>query len=216
MKPDNVFNNELSSLYKYYNETIKPMLINVESRYEYDPLPLYNEIRAFNDHISRCYSPDVTNDYRVSQLGKARIHLDRLLLDLYKYLNVYFHDKVEKFEKDTRNIDLASISDGVFYIEYKNLRKKAIQTIREAKKIESTNKPESFEKFQEAYNIYEALDSLIDDNVTSVCWAKARYSSNLLIKIVLWVITAVIAGIISNLTGLFPYREWISSIFKIT
>lgn len=41
--------------YVHYCEVIKPLIARIEALSEKIPLPLFNEIRAFNDHIARCY-----------------------------------------------------------------------------------------------------------------------------------------------------------------
>lgn len=45
----------LAALYKRYNVVIKPLIAEIEARSEKMPLPLFNEIRAFNDHVAHCY-----------------------------------------------------------------------------------------------------------------------------------------------------------------
>lgn len=49
-------NKRIIALYQDYNTVIKPLIAEVEARTEQFPLPLFNEIRALHDHISRCYS----------------------------------------------------------------------------------------------------------------------------------------------------------------
>lgn len=52
--------NKISELYEIYLGLIKPLLSEIEANYEQFPEPLFNEIRAFNDHISRCYIPNIS------------------------------------------------------------------------------------------------------------------------------------------------------------
>jgi len=200
----------IAMLYEYYDEIIKPMLVNVESKYENHPLTLFNEIRAFNDHIARCYRKNVNNEYRSDQIKKAEIHLDRLLLDLYKFLNVYYYDKVEKFEHQCKNIDLTTINSGEFYIKFRQLRKNAVNTIREAKLFETIDKPNALGKYQDASNILEELDTLIENNMSDVNWARVRFTLNRFGKLILWLIAAIISGIVSVLTGFVPYEKIIT------
>lgn len=55
------YQDQLASFYKIYNETIKPLMAEIEVRYASFPTPIFNEIRAFNDHIARCYVEGVSS-----------------------------------------------------------------------------------------------------------------------------------------------------------
>lgn len=46
---------KLKNLYQTYNTVIKPLIADIEARYEEFPISIFNEIRAFNDHVARCY-----------------------------------------------------------------------------------------------------------------------------------------------------------------
>ena len=124
-------------LYKDYNSVIKPLIAEVEARTEQFPLPLFNEIRALHDHISRCYSEESTNDSIEEEVVKAQRHSLRIMLDCYKYLNLTLHDEVILFERETKHIDLTVLQNGTFYPKYKEMRSNAIKLVRQAKSEES-------------------------------------------------------------------------------
>jgi len=101
------YHKELLALYhECYNEILKPLLAAVESKFEHQPVVIFNEIRSFNDHIARCYLPSANDDFIRDNLEKARSHLKRAILDCFKHLNVYYYDVVRKFEQDCRRVDL--------------------------------------------------------------------------------------------------------------
>lgn len=50
----------ISSLYEEYTNKLKPVLAFEESVAQNFPGPILNEIRAINDHISRCYWAEKT------------------------------------------------------------------------------------------------------------------------------------------------------------
>lgn len=106
---------DIKNLYKVYNTVIKPLIAEVEARTEQFPLPLFNEIRALHDHISRCYSDDVTEEQIEKNIEKGNRHVIRIILDCYKYLNLSLHDSVMLFERQTRNIDLYLYQNIVFF-----------------------------------------------------------------------------------------------------
>lgn len=45
----------LEKVYLKYKDPIKPLLAEIEAVYEKFSLPLYNEIRAMNDHVARAF-----------------------------------------------------------------------------------------------------------------------------------------------------------------
>lgn len=165
----------LSENYKTYNEVIKPLIAEIEARFEEFPLPLFNEIRAFNDHVAQCYTNGVTNDRIKVEINKADAHLKRIIFDCFKYLNVALSDKIKQFEKQTRNIDLTIIDNGLFYPKYRQLSKSAIDKVREARKKESKDNDSALTKYQEAYNTYCDLENLIENSTQDVKWARAKH-----------------------------------------
>ena len=81
--------NRVRELYVEYNTVIKPLIAEVEARMEQFPLPIFNEIRALHDHISRCYSDNITDAQIEKELEKGKRHVVRIILDCYKYLYEY-------------------------------------------------------------------------------------------------------------------------------
>lgn len=90
------FFSKLSPLYQTYNEVIKPLIAEIEVRFESFPTSIYNEIRAFNDHVARCYRNINDEELIETQIKKSKGHIERIVLDCYKYLNVKLYDLVIK------------------------------------------------------------------------------------------------------------------------
>lgn len=186
----------LKSHYETYNDVIKPLIAAYEAREQHFPTPVFNEIRAFNDHISRCYLVDSTPDFITKQLNRAGRHISRIILDLYKYLIISFDKSIKRFEKRTRNVDLSIINDGQFYVNFSGLRNNAINAIREAKRLEaSTSNGEEiiFAQFETGFNYYQETVELIDSNFANINWAKTKS----LIKRSFWFWAAIISAIFS-------------------
>lgn len=189
----------IQGLYKDYNTVIKPLIAEVEARTEQFPLPLFNEIRALHDHISRCYTDGITDRQISEETEKAHRHVVRIMLDCYKYLNLTLHDTLLLFEHQTRNIDLTVLKDGTFYPAYKSLRIHAIQTVRKAKGLESIDTFSALDTYQESYNLYTELEQLIDEVTPDVHWARVRFTVRKGIQILLWILSAIASGLISVL-----------------
>ncbi len=207
---EDFLHNSLKPLYKSYNEVIKPLIADIEARSQQFPLPLFNEIRAFNDHVAQCYWDDVSKADVKKEISKAERHIVRIVLDCYKYLTVFLNDRVVKFEKQTRRIDLTVINNGDFYSHYKKLREEAVAKVREAKQIESRDNQKSIPEFERSYNLYTELDSLISDNLVNINWARAKFSLRRFLKIVLWIIAAILSGLLSLLISC----DWLFEMLK--
>ena len=175
----------LTKMYGDYLKVIKPLISEIEASFEEFPIPIYNEIRAFNDHIARCYIDNRDSAYINKQLEKAEAHIERIILDCYKFLNVYYNDKLKLFNKQTRNIDLTSISNGAFYIKYGQLQQNAIAQVRKAKNQEHINGSKDFTEYQKAHNAYVELDNYLANNFTNIKWAKAKFYSKKIVALLI-------------------------------
>ena len=206
----------LAPLYHKYNTVIKPLIAEIEVRFESFPISVFNEIRAFNDHVSRCYLKPDDNDWVNAQIKKAEGHVERIILDCYKFLNVSLYDAViKKFDKDYKGVDLSNINNGDFLIQYKQIARDIIVKLKKAKSKEILeDKNESFAIYQEVHNKYTELEDLIEINCRNLFWAKSKFYVNRISKILLWFASAIISGIASSC--LLPYSEiaeWLKSIF---
>jgi hypothetical protein len=187
----------IEEIYRNYRITVKPLIAAIEAGYEQFPIQIFNEIRALFDHIAHCYDPDAQVEYIVHEITRSESHLYRIMFDCFKFLNVKAKDELDLFEKQTRNVDLPSISNGEFYPEYKRLSSLAFSNAREAKKLEALNKDASLKYFEEAYNTYIKLQEYIESNRIYIVRAKWKFRTFKLIKVVLWLLAAIVSGFIS-------------------
>lgn len=215
MNPD--FFERLSPLYNNYNAIIKPLIAEIEVRFEYFPTSIFNEIRAFNDHVSRCYLKPDDEEWINKQIHKAEGHIERIILDCYKFLNVSLYDSViKKFDKEYKGVDLSNINNGDFLIQHKKLAREIVVKLKDAKSKEVLeNKSESITIYEEVHNKYAELETLIEQNCRNLFWAKSKFYVNRIWKIVLWFASAIVSGIAS--ACLLPYGEivdYVKSIFN--
>lgn len=200
-------NEILANHYNLYNNVIKPLIATYEAREQKFPTPIFNEIRAFNDHIARCFINELDNEFITKQLSKAGRHLNRIILDCYKYLIISYDDSINLFEERTKKIDLSIINDGKFYQELSASRKNAIQALRNAKEIESRengNDNTIYEKFELAFNLYLETNNLIESNLDKINWAKTKTDKKNRNWLLITIASTIISSIISwGLTVLF-------------
>jgi hypothetical protein len=211
---ENTFHEGVFHIYQAYNQTIKPLIADIEARYQKFPDSLFNEIRALHDHLARCYTPDYTDDQIKDEVKKAESHVLRITFDCYKYLDIWFYDYVKNFEKKCANkIDLTLINNGEFAPEFRKLQSSVIKTIREAKKTEGTNKQESFNLYQKAYNVYNEIEVLIDSNACQFSWAKFRKKVNWILTTLIWLPTVAVPSIVTIVIGYDEVVKIIKSLF---
>lgn len=187
----------IESCYKQYCGVIKPLIAQIEATSEKIPLPLFNEIRAFNDHIARCFYNNPSDEYIAEQIDRAERHIVRMTLDCFKCLNVILFQKIELFESQTRNVDLTVIDNGSFYPTYAKQKIEAARIIKMAKISESQDTYQALEYYQNAYNIYAQVVDNIDSISEKVKWAKVRFTIKRWGAIVGWVISVILSAIIS-------------------
>lgn len=188
---------EIAECYRQYCGVIKPLIAQIEAQTERFPLPLFNEIRAFNDHIARCYYDNPSDEKIKEQVNRAKRHITRITLDCFKSLNVIAYSQIEEFERQTRNIDLTVLDNGLFYPEYSRRKVEAARIVRNAKIQESFNTYYALTKYQEAFNIYSKIVESINEISEKVKWAKARFRIVRIVKIAGWILSVIISAVIS-------------------
>ena len=186
----------LSELYVPYNEEVKPLLALLEAEREEFPLSLFNEVRAMNDHVARCFlSGDVD---RAKELEKAGRHVVRMKLDCFKCLNITFREKNDQFRKDMRHVDLTKISNGKFYSAYENKISESRKLVESAKVFEHKGETEkALELYEEAFVLNEEAYKLTQDiDIAHVkliyFWWPATW------KALLWLASNIAVGLITK------------------
>jgi hypothetical protein len=208
-----------------YTNVLKPLIADIEVRFEKFPVPVYNEIRAFHDHIARCYalletgkSESEISEYINRQVDKASGHMDRLVFDCYKFFNLaLFETVIENFESKTKGLDLRLVGDGSFNSKYREYRQSIIEDLSRAKLLEaSPEQNKSLEFYQKVRNTYTAFEQLIVQYDTEITEAvnrnkvKNRYS-----KPAAWLGSVALSGILSGVTPWEEIIRWAASLFKL-
>ena len=188
-----------AKLFSQYNNNIKPLIAEIEARGEVMPQPLFNEIRAFTDHIARYYRKDITDECMSNELDKANRHIVRITLDCFKCLNILLFKEIERFEHRTRNINLKAIDNGEFYPRYKQLRREAVDTVKRAKLEESLDSNKALFLYDRAFNKYIEIETLLKNSTEEVKWARLHFSAYRAGKILLWLLSALLSGLLSLL-----------------
>lgn len=187
---------KIQELNSGYEKVLKPLLSTVEAMSERIPIAIFNESRAFTDHMGRCYLNISDKEYIKGQLEKAERHLNRMIMDCYKELFIIYVGRIEEFKKYSKHVDLSYISDGEFYVKYKKLLSEA-----EHKKIiakQCVSYEEDYKKFEEACIAYNKLDEYIQEHLVQIQTIKLKKNGTKLVGFIAWLIATVISAVLSN------------------
>jgi len=210
---DERFYPQLTILYSSY-VNIKPLIAEIEVRYEKFPTPILNEIRAFNDHIARCYRNGISSENIEEELRKAEGHIERVALDSYKFLNVKLHKKVIRaFDRRTKGVNLYAINNGEFFGIYSEAKRFIETNLKEAKLLEAQDKEGALRLFEEVHNRYSFLEQLIIEHEGRICWARARFYGSKTGKFLAWLMAAIVSGVISS--SIIPWDVILTNILVL-
>ena len=198
----------LEELYRQYINPVKPLLAEIEAVYEKFPLPLYNEIRAMNDHVARAFTAEddkegnkkkTKEQKETEQIEKAGGHIDRITRDCYKFLNLYYKREAEKFDRSICSIEPRTTNDYERMAEYGRLSDNATNLVEFAKQNEHlvTNE-KTYRNFQDAYNAYKDLHKFIVNNRRDVLSMKRKRSFRIVGSITFSIFTFILGCIITN------------------
>jgi len=203
--------NEIAELYTYFNENIKPLIALIELVTQSLPLQVFNEVRNFTDHISKCFAPTRPEGPNSHELKAAKAHLRRLRFDSLKLLNFHYEKLMRKFWRKTHSWKLEQIDNGEFLIkirkEYRSIKTDYLQ----AKKIEVKDYEESFSLYDSTLVRFMELDNFIEEYYPLIiCQAVKKVGLDVL-KVILWILTAGVAGFVSFLFSFVDYKAiWTS------
>ncbi len=188
----------LEKIYQQYKDPVKPLLAEIEAVYEKFPLPIYNEIRALNDHVARAFFVD-TDEKSYEQIMKAKSHMSRIARDCYKFLNMYYRIESEKFDKMICSVEPRSQEDFRRMAEYGELSDKATELVEHAKDNEHlVSDEETYSNFQKAYNAYQELHKFIKKNRRDIFAMRRKKKVKVAGSVIFSLFTFVLGCILTN------------------
>lgn len=199
----------ISNLYSEYTNKLKPLLAFEESVAQNFPGPILNEIRAINDHVSRCYWIGKSDAECLEEVRKAKGHLSRSILDAYKYLVIVYERKINEFYAQYKEVCIAIVDDGKFLPELNRLHVIARDLAFQAKMEEAKafpNKSLSYEAYEKAVIAYTEADDYIIGHAEGLAnaaqYAKDQTKTNYKFAVISAVIGTILGAIV---TLLFNY-----------
>ena len=183
--------NKQRNLYTFYNDRVRWVIVFIELRYKKFPVPLLNEIRAAQDHVTRCYEPDKSDnrEYVESQIEMAQGHYMRCLLDGYKYIWYHFGADIKRKYFLARILGkLSDINNGDFVVEMQNLFRRAKKDNEQARLMETKDKKMAIDLFEKSIGALVKLDELYDDNESAIRWSVRKGMAMKAIYYLGWII----------------------------
>lgn len=155
----------LSAILTEFRDTVKPLMAAVYKWNDSEnPINILNEIRALNDHIGRCYREGISEVQVNVELDKAEGHLQRLVFECLKQLNLWLYYDIKDKESSSYSYLWLVEDAGQFWKQYVNFSQNALEAEIEAKKQETINPALASEKYQVAYNFYLDVEVLLDSH----------------------------------------------------
>jgi len=199
---------KIEEMYSCYKSTIRYKFFEIELRANAIPDELLNEIRAFNDHLSRVYDPKISDEQIEIELSGANTHIKRLTYDCFKYLFVIIQDEIDEYEYNMDIKTIKEMQDGDLYHEMKRLKTIAFDTAYFAKKQEIENEikgdhPSNTDNYERALIAYKELLDFYMKNEIEISGAKRKSFWTRTLKRTFsgawWVILAAISALIGIL-----------------
>lgn len=186
------------NLYKVYYDDIKPLTVYVERKYHKFPKGLLKEYRDIYDHLSRCYSENVTNDLIEENIGKAEHHYERIRLDIYRYVCDYKKRVFVKWKRKYSKYDLQSIADGKFWESVLTLEDDGERKFFEGRDWEAKEINVACDYLKESFKIYDQIMCIIDENREKIIKAKFKYRKVTIFSQIVGFLIGVLASVVAS------------------
>ena len=183
---------QVVELYNRYNDTLRPLVSEIEGRNEYFEEPLLINMASMFDFIALS---EVCDDC----LGKASYHLNLCISQNYQYLIKNLDEKMNAFEKRCNVSDRNILDGGKFIGKYTSLKKEAQECVRRGRKKKDID---AIDDYSTAYNLYSKIEELIDRELPVQIMHNTRKKSRTL-TIIGWVLSILISIAMGKLANTY-------------
>ena len=192
---------QVAELYNRYNDTLRPLVSEIEGRNEYFEEPLLINVASMFDFIalSEVYDDDC--------LEKASYHLNLCISQSYQYLIKNLDEKMNAFERRCNVSDRNILDKGKFIGKYTSLKKEAQECVRRGRKKKDID---ALDDYATAYNRYSKIENLIDRELPVQIMHNTRKNSRIS-TIIGWILSILISVTIGKLANTYwwAFIEWL-------
>jgi len=157
----------VQNIYKDYIERISRYIVRYEVLSNEFPLEILNEIRAVFTHLAKYYLAD-DPEIKAKNVSKTEGHIQRAILDCYKYLCTVYEDKLKEFKREYENVDLSLVDNGEFLPKLLEMHDAATTLMFDARESDlvinsddETSVGEAYQKYEDAFVKYSEVYELI-------------------------------------------------------
>ena len=127
-------------IYSDFSSKIAPVVFDAEHRFPQNPpIEIYNEARAILTHLTRIKTQDLSDVDRAQEVRRAYRHIERGILDIYKYSCICIRDYTNDFLDPYNKLAIHMLDNGRFLSEVSDRYYKANSQLLAAK-IDDTSK----------------------------------------------------------------------------
>lgn len=185
---ENLMASTISDIYRRYDNTLRPLVSEIEGRNESFEEPLLNDVASMFDALALSES-DMLGEERDKQLERASSYLDLSISHGYQYLIKNLDGKMKAFDRMCKSSDRELLDGGKFVGEYSKLKKEAKVKVREGRqKDDITALPD----YQAAYDTYVKIEQMVDGKLPFQIMQHARRSSSMW-TIMGWLVSILIS-----------------------
>lgn len=204
------FERQILEIYTQYHDTVKNMVITLETEDGEYPVEILNEIRAIMNHLAKCYIADNNrpNNFEKTiekNIARAQGHLRRAIYDCYKYGCISVEDYYTEFHLRMKHVDLGVVDNGDFVIRISKKYREAKRALKAAKReeqgaLDSSLSDAAYNLYEEAYMAYNDLRDDIEGTLEKI--ERARHKQVLSWWINVGFGIAGVIGVILTLLGM--------------
>lgn len=193
-------------LYKKYNNTLRPLVSEIEGRNECFEEPLLPNTASMFDSIALSDSSK-DEDKRSYYIEQALCYLDLSISQSYQYLIKNLHEKIVAFEKRCDASGRGILDDGKFIGKYVTLKRQAEYYTREGRAKGDLN---ALCDFNSAYSAYSKIEKLIDRELPVQIMQNTRKNSRKW-TIAGWILSVFVSVVIGKVVNTFSdsISEWV-------
>lgn len=190
---------QITNLYIKYNETLRPLVSEIEGRNEYFEEPLLINVASMFDNIALSDTNNDEND-SLFHLNQADSDLNLCISQSYQYLIKNLDEKMKAFEKRCNASDLNLLDNGKFIGKYESFKEEAKNHVRSGLKKDDI---EALHDYHSAYNLYSKIEKLIDRELPVQVMRNTRKVAikSTIIRDIFSILVSVIIGCLANRYG---------------
>lgn len=197
--------NRFRPLFDKYNGQLKPLVAQIEGRFERFETPLLENLMLYWEAIVQLHDSNHEDDTELMIWAEKK--LDESISQSHVYMISGYIDDVKDFERHTSMHARRTFQNGLFLGEYKKLKKEAVANVKLTNQTRKRrwNLKRTLPDFlmtkqynHDSYVAYRKLSEMINDQDTTAFLYRSEQLSTI------WTVIGWIAGIgISILAGIY-------------